>query len=339
MKTVKTLAAACTAALMVAGCLVGSAALAQTVPNAPPSLTSQSSPTTTGDDSTGATGLPGDNTGLSVFTFNCIGVGGGNGNGKGCGKASPPPPPPPPKCSVPPPSTRDVPATLACPAGQVGQESVVNHQEATWSCPATSGAPVEGPWTTVSTTVVSNTCAAACVAPPTTVITQSQTASCPAGQVYKGGPATKFTQTRQASTSWSCPAAAGSPVSSTTYTAWSPAASAVCAPTPPPAAWSISSQRMCVHPVAPLGGMGGGGACSSGSTESWSSSGGLDCTYTVKIAYNSGSGSGTVDNPLGAGAGPSTRTGTFTVAGHAFKVSVTTNASTPIGTCAGSVSY
>jgi|SRR5690348_5350384 len=342
MNTVKPLAAACMAALMAAGCL-GTPAFAQTVPSAPPSLTSQGSPATTGSDSTLATGLPGDNTGLSVFTFNCIGGGdNGKGNDNGCGKGGNPPPsnPPPANCVPPAPSTQDVPATLGCPAGQIGQENVVYHQVADWSCPAPSGMPVEGPWTTTSTTVVSNTCAPKCVAPPTTSTPQSQTASCPSGQVYKGGPATTFTQTRTATTSWSCPALTGSPVSSTTYTAWSPAAGTVCAPTPPPAAWSISTQQMCVHPVVPLGGMGGGGACSAGSTESWSSSGGLDCTYTVKIAYNGSSGSTTVDNPLSAGVGPFTRSATVTVAGHAFKVSVTTNASTaPTGTCSGSVTY
>src|SRR5690348_8737583 len=228
MNSVKPLAAACTAALMIAGYAIGAPAFAQTVPSAPPSLTSQSSPTTTGNDSTGTGVFPGDNSGPSSYTFTCT------GGGSSCGGTSPPPPPPPPTCGVPPPSTRDVPATLGCPAGQLGQENVVYHQEAVWSCPNEFGSPVEGPWTTTSTTVVSNTCAPKCVAPAPTSVTQSQRASCPAGQVYKGGPATTFTQTRTATTSWSCPASTGSPTPSTSYSAWSPATSSVCAPPPPP---------------------------------------------------------------------------------------------------------
>lgn len=227
MITVKPLAAACAAALMVAGCVIDSSASAQTVPEAPPSLTSQSSPSTTGNDSTGTGVFPGDNSGPSSYTFTCT------GGGATCGSPSPPPPPPP-TCGVPVPSTRDVPGTVGCPAGQLGQENVVYHQQAVWSCPSEYGSPVEGPWTTVSTTVVSNTCAAACVAPAPTSVTQSQRASCPSGQVYKGGPATTFTQTRTATTSWSCPASTGAPVSSTAYSAWSPAAGSVCAPPPPP---------------------------------------------------------------------------------------------------------
>lgn len=249
----------------------------------------------------------------------------------------------------------------------------------TWTPTVTTCAGPQGPATTtpgtsssVTTPTAASVCAPACVAPPPATSTQAgppQTAAgtpivttraCPAGQtgtITTTQPTTTTrTTTETRTTTYACPSPTGSAVGTpgpwsapgAPYGPWSAPApsgpatvSNTCTPTPPPPpAWSVSTQQMCVHPVNPIGGMGGGGACNpGGSTESWTSSGGVDCTYSVTIAYGGSSGSGVVDNPLAVGVGPYTRTGTVTVAGHAFTVSVVTDASQPTGTCAGSVSY
>ncbi|ASY83656.1 type 4 pilus major pilin [Xanthomonas citri pv. malvacearum] len=120
-----------------------------------------------------------------------------------------------PVCTVPPTQTQNV----NCPAGQIGNVT----QRRTGYCGEVGG-PYEawataayGPWTTVS-----STCAPACVAPsPTSVAitrtapAESQNVGCPAGQVGKHWQQRTRVENGTRTTSWVCPAATGSPVSST----------------------------------------------------------------------------------------------------------------------------
>ncbi|WAW96368.1 hypothetical protein LGM68_05510 [Xanthomonas citri pv. malvacearum] len=120
-----------------------------------------------------------------------------------------------PVCTVPPTQTQNV----NCPAGQIGNVT----QRRTGYCGEVGG-PYEawataayGPWTTVS-----STCAPACVAPsPTSVAitrtapAESQNVGCPAGQVGKHWQQRTRVENGTRTTSWVCPTATGSPVSST----------------------------------------------------------------------------------------------------------------------------
>lgn len=140
-----------------------------------------------------------------------------------------------PACTLPSPSTQT--QTINCPAGQAssvapyGTNGITQTRSAT--CPAQSGPYTWGDWSTTA-----NTCAPTCVAPATVVTPGSQTASCPGGQVTISGGSTTFSQTNSKTTTYSCDAPtgpytahAGSP------TAWTPAASSVCAAkcvVPPP---------------------------------------------------------------------------------------------------------
>ncbi|HDS1588308.1 TPA: type 4 pilus major pilin [Stenotrophomonas maltophilia] len=132
-----------------------------------------------------------------------------------------------PVCTVPPTQSQNV----GCPAGQVGE----HWQQREGYCGEVGG-PYEawatgtyGPWTTVS-----STCAPACVAPsPTSVAisrdapAERQNVGCPAGQVGEHWQQRSRVENGTRTTSWVCPAATGSPVSSTsdswsgTYTATS----------------------------------------------------------------------------------------------------------------------
>lgn len=205
MDTRLPLVAACALALAsmsVTGVATGQTAQSSSPPHAPAAITSSSVPVTSGDDSTlngqwpssatqSTSSASYSNGGSATYTFPPHG---------------PPPPPPPPVCGVPPPSTRDVSGTIPCPSGQVGSHDVVYHQVADWSCPSQYGSPVEGPWTTTSTTDVSNTCAALCVAPPPSYRDVDYNAGCPAGWAGQN-----VLDAHQVAT-WSCPTQTGSPV-------------------------------------------------------------------------------------------------------------------------------
>lgn len=104
-----------------------------------------------------------------------------------------------PVCVAPAPSTEN--QTLDCPSGQLG--AIEQERITTWSCPAATGSPTSttGGWTTTS-----NTCQAACVAPPDSTETRTST-KCPAGQ--------SGTITERRTTTYACPAPTGLPTSTT----------------------------------------------------------------------------------------------------------------------------
>lgn len=127
-----------------------------------------------------------------------------------------------PACVAPAPATGS--QTASCPSGQVtstGATTVGQTQSITYACPAPTGTytVAYGPWSPATSSV----CAPKCTAPGPT--TNSQTASCPAGQVTSAGAST-FAQTQ--TVTYSCPAPQGGYVASPG--AWSPAATSVCAP-------------------------------------------------------------------------------------------------------------
>lgn len=125
-----------------------------------------------------------------------------------------------PVCTVPPTQTQNV----NCPAGQIGAVT----QQRVGYCGEVGG-PYEawataayGPWATVS-----STCAPACVAPsPTSVAisrdvpAERQNVGCPAGQVGEHWQQRNRVENGTRTTSWTCPALTGSPVSSTSES-WS----------------------------------------------------------------------------------------------------------------------
>ncbi|MEA0759653.1 type 4 pilus major pilin [Xanthomonas campestris] len=158
-------------------------------------------------------------------------------------------PPPLTRCTVPPTQTQNV----NCPAGQIGTVT----QQRVGYCGEVGG-PYEawatasyGPWSTVN-----STCAPACVAPsPTSVAiardvpAESQNVGCPAGQVGEHWQQRTRVENGTRTTSWTCLAATGSPVSSTseswsgTYTATSGwvTTSNTCATPAPAYQYSIDS--------------------------------------------------------------------------------------------------
>lgn len=128
-----------------------------------------------------------------------------------------------PICEAPMPETDS--RRLSCPTGQLGE--IIEEQVTTYICPAPTGSPTssKSPWT-----VVSNTCAPECVAPPALVETENGTGSCPATQVTPSGSKT-YARSRTATTTYTCPAPTGDyKAEPTTYTPWSPSASQACAP-------------------------------------------------------------------------------------------------------------
>jgi hypothetical protein len=132
-------------------------------------------------------------------------------------------------CVVPAPSYRDVNYNAGCPAGYLGQNIMTAHQQSTWSCPSQTGNPVEGAWTTISTSEVSNTCARACVAPPPSHRDVNYNAGCPAGW----GGQNIVTAHQQAT--WSCPSQTGNPVEGPwTTTSTSEVSDTCVAPCSPP---------------------------------------------------------------------------------------------------------
>lgn len=123
-------------------------------------------------------------------------------------------------CTVPPTQTQNV----NCSAGQIGTVT----QQRVGYCGEVGGpyeawaTGVYGPWATIS-----STCAPACVAPsPTSVAitrtapAESQNVGCPAGQTGNIVQQRMRVENGTRTTSWTCPAATGSPVSSTSES-WS----------------------------------------------------------------------------------------------------------------------
>lgn len=142
-----------------------------------------------------------------------------------------------PACVAPASSSTTQTQTASCPSGYVttaGSSSFTQSRTATttYSCPSPTGAYTAGTSYTTWSPASSSVCYPACKAPANTSTTQYQTASCPSGQVTSSG-SSSFTQSRTATTSYSCPAPTGSYSSSTTYSGWGPLASAVCAPAGP----------------------------------------------------------------------------------------------------------
>lgn len=147
-----------------------------------------------------------------------------------------------PVCTVPPTQAQNV----NCPAGQIGTVT----QQRVGYCGEVSGSyeawatGTYGPWTTVS-----STCAPACVAPsPTSVAitrdapAERQNVGCPAGQVGEHWQQRSRVENGTRTTSWACPGATGSPVSSAsdswsgTYTAtsgWVTTSNTCTTPAPP----------------------------------------------------------------------------------------------------------
>lgn len=123
-------------------------------------------------------------------------------------------------CSVPAPQTQ----TVSCPVDFIGSVT----QTRSFTCASPYGSAVANPWTQVS-----NTCSPACTAPAPTTENANQTTSCATGRVTPTG-ASSFAQTRQRSVSYSCPTGLTSltpaNVNYGSWTSWSPAESAACAP-------------------------------------------------------------------------------------------------------------
>lgn len=88
----------------------------------------------------------------------------------------------------------------SCPVGQLG--TITESRTLTYSCPAPTGSPTveHSEWS-----VSENTCAPICVAPAPS--TDSRTLECPAGQLGE--------IVQEQTTTWTCPAPTGSPVSTT----------------------------------------------------------------------------------------------------------------------------
>ncbi|TAA35550.1 large tegument protein [Pseudoxanthomonas winnipegensis] len=147
-----------------------------------------------------------------------------------------------PVCTVPPTQAQNV----NCPAGQVGTVT----QQRVGYCGEVGGpyeawaTGVYGPWATVS-----STCAPACVAPSSTSVAitrpapvESQSLGCPTGQTGSIVQQRTRVETGTRTTSWACPAATGSPVSSTSDS-WSGTYSAA-------SGWVITSNT-CTTPAPP----------------------------------------------------------------------------------------
>lgn len=93
------------------------------------------------------------------------------------------PPPPESYCVAPPPETRTVEETLACPGGEVGKQVVEQQQRRTASCSNPLGQPVWGGWTNVGApTEMSNSCSAACAPQPDQTRWVAGSNACPSGQ-------------------------------------------------------------------------------------------------------------------------------------------------------------
>lgn len=139
-------------------------------------------------------------------------------------------------CAVPPTQTQNV----TCPAGQIGtvtQQRIGYCGAPTGPVYAADGTLVYESWGVAGylpAVTTSNTCAPACIAPASSSVAitrsapvESQNVGCPAGQTGEHLQQRSRVENGTRTTSWACPAATGSPVSSTsdswsgTYTATS----------------------------------------------------------------------------------------------------------------------
>jgi len=124
-------------------------------------------------------------------------------------------------CTVPPSTVQT--RGYACPSGQVTSSdasSFTQTRTKSYACttPTGSASASYSSWSPTSASV----CAPACVAPPAK--SQTNTGTCPSGQVTSSGSST-FPQSR--TETYTCSSPTGSPTKS--YSTWSPAASSVCA--------------------------------------------------------------------------------------------------------------
>jgi hypothetical protein len=163
-------------------------------------------------------------------------------------------------CVPPPPASQQV----ACPSGQLSSVppySVNGVTQTNYSfCNSEYGSPGTTPWTPSA-----NTCVPACVAPASSTGTESQTGTCPAGQVTSTG-ATSFPQTATDTITYACPLPIGGYTTTPgPFGPWSPAVGTVCAPQciAPPA--TTGSQTVTVS--CPAGQVTSSGATSFSATE------------------------------------------------------------------------
>lgn len=112
--------------------------------------------------------------------------------------------------------------SIDCPAGQIG--SITQRRSA--SCPAPTGPYEWGAWEETE-----NTCVPACVAPAPENRSETRTQQCLPGR-YTPPPtiSSTFTQSRNITTTYTCPAEAGSPVAAETPSDWLPLESTACLP-------------------------------------------------------------------------------------------------------------
>jgi hypothetical protein len=139
---------------------------------------------------------------------------------------------------------------IACPAGQISSVSPYSPngiaQQRSSFCNNPYGALGWTPWATTG-----NTCAPICTPPATLVENPTQPAACLPGRLTPAG-ASSFTQTRQRTTTYACPAPTGAYTTSPgPWGAWGPLESAACAP-------------QCIAPAATTGSQGLTGACPAG---------------------------------------------------------------------------
>jgi hypothetical protein len=133
-----------------------------------------------------------------------------------------------PKCTAPAPTTGSQGLTGSCPAGQVTASGATTFAQTqtrsvTYACPAPTGAftTAFGPWG-AATPAASSVCAPKCNAPAPTSASNFQwvtvNAGCPAG--YSGAHTYQMLQSQTVTTTYSCPAAQGSPTSSSAAGGW-----------------------------------------------------------------------------------------------------------------------
>ncbi|HEL3200030.1 TPA: hypothetical protein UMF75_002389 [Stenotrophomonas maltophilia] len=155
-------------------------------------------------------------------------------------------------CAVPPTQTQNV----TCPAGQIGtvtQQRIGYCGAPTGPVYAADGTLVYESWGVAGylpAVTTSNTCAPACIAPASSSVAitrsapaESQNVGCPAGQTGEHWQQRTQVENGTRTTSWACPAATGSPVSSTSDS-WSGTYSAA-------SGW-VTTSNTCATPAPTL---------------------------------------------------------------------------------------
>ncbi|HGM7305116.1 TPA: type 4 pilus major pilin [Stenotrophomonas maltophilia] len=155
-------------------------------------------------------------------------------------------------CAVPPTQTQNV----TCPAGQIGtvtQQRIGYCGAPTGPVYAAGGTLVYESWGVAGylpAVTTSNTCAPACIAPASSSVAitrsapaESQNVGCPAGQTGEHWQQRTQVENGTRTTSWACPAATGSPVSSTSDS-WSGTYSAA-------SGW-VTTSNTCATPAPTL---------------------------------------------------------------------------------------